>query len=140
MAQKSKKERARKNASNLNKLHLGTFGVNLLFLFANFIFIKRSIVAYILFSIPSLIAEYFLETMGRPKFDAKTKALKSPGEDLSAAGLTDFMFDVIFITWISIFCVIIFGNWGWLVWTSLPLYGAYKGFKLLAAARGMMST
>ncbi|RKF57781.1 hypothetical protein OnM2_072018 [Erysiphe neolycopersici] len=139
MAQKSKKERAKKNASTLNNLHLGTLSVNILFLFTNLVFFKRSLLAYILFSIPSLIAEYILETTGRPKHDNKTKVLMSSGEDLSAPGLTDYMFDIVYVTWISIFCVLIFGNWGWLVWTSIPLYGAYKGFKLLMAARGMMN-
>ncbi|POS86341.1 hypothetical protein EPUL_001284 [Erysiphe pulchra] len=139
MAQKSKKERAKKNASTLNNLHLGTLGVNTLFLFANLVFLKRSLLTYILFSIPSLIAEYILEITGRPKHDHKTKFLKSSGEDLSAPGLTDYMFDIIYVTWISIFCVLIFGNWGWLFWTSIPIYGAYKGFKLLTAARGMMN-
>lgn len=84
------------------------------------------------------MAEYILETTGRPKYDGNTKALKSSGEDLAAAGLTEYMFDIIWVTWLSLVCVILFGNWGWLLYSVVPIYGAYKGYGLLGLARGMM--
>ncbi|KAF4619000.1 hypothetical protein G7Y89_g14846 [Cudoniella acicularis] len=138
MAQKAKKDRAKSNTSTLNNLHIGTLAVNGVFLLFNLLFRRRSLLAYILLSIPCFIAEYILESTGRPKYDANTKALKSSGEDLAAPGLTEYMFDVIWITWASLVSVMLFGNWGWILWAIVPVYGAYKGYGLLGMARGMM--
>jgi nitrate reductase NapE component len=137
MAQKAKKDRAKSNTAALNNLHIGTLAVNGAFILFNLLFKRRSLIAYILFSIPALIAEFILETTGRPKYDATTKALKSSGEDLAAPGLTEYLFDVIWVTWFSLVSVIIFGNWGWIVWAVVPAYGAYKGYGLLGLARGL---
>jgi hypothetical protein len=138
MAQKAKKDRAKANISTLNNLHIGSLSFNALFILFNLVFKRRSILAYVLLSIPSLIAEYILETTGRPKFDPATKALKTSGEDLAAPGLTEYMFDVIWVTWFSLISAMIFGNWGWIVWSVVPIYGAYKGYGLLGMAKGMM--
>lgn len=138
MAQKAKKDRAKANTTTLNSLHIGALAINALFLLFTLLFRRRSYLAYTLFSLPSFIAEYILETTGRPKYDATTKALKSSGEDLAAQGLTEYMFDIIWITWFSLVVVIVMGNWGWLVWAVVPVYGAYKGYGLLGMARGLM--
>jgi hypothetical protein len=138
MAQKAKKDRAKANTSTLNNTHLVTFSLNAVFILFNLLFRRRSIVAYVLFSIPCLVAEYILESTGRPTYDQTTKALRSSGEDLAAPGLTEYMFDIIFVTWFSLVTVIIFGNWGWIVWSVVPIYGTYKGYGLLGMAKGMM--
>lgn len=138
MAQKSRKERAKKNVTTLNNLHIGTLSINSLFLIFYFLFRSRSLLAYSAFSVPCLVAESILEITGRPKFDPITKALRNSGEDLSAPGLTDFMFDIIWMTWLSLLCVIIFGDWGWLLWITIPAYGIYKGVKLLGAASSLI--
>ena len=138
MAQKAKKDRAKANITTLNNLHIGSLSLNCLFILFNLIVKRRSLLAYALFSIPCFVAEYILETTGRPKFDATTKALKSSGEDLAAPGLTEYMFDIIWITWLCLIAVATFGNWGWIVWAVVPVYGAYKGYGLLGVARGIM--
>jgi hypothetical protein len=138
MAQKAKKGVAKANISTLNNLHLGTLGLNILFILFSLLIKRRSFLAYVLFSLPSLFCQFTLEKTGRPKFDANTKALKSSGEDLAAPGLTEYMFDVVWVTWASLIVVILFGNWGWLIWSVVPVYGAYKGYGLLGMARGMM--
>ncbi|KAI1496704.1 hypothetical protein F5X99DRAFT_58095 [Biscogniauxia marginata] len=137
MAQKARKDKAKANATALANLHIGMLIVNTLFVLSHLLFRKRSILLYVLLSLPSFICEYILESSGRPKYDPTTKALKSAGEDLSAPGLTDYMFDVIWVTWASVVLVIFFGNWAWLLWAVVPAYGAYKGFGLFSAARGM---
>ncbi|KAI1405859.1 hypothetical protein F4819DRAFT_350734 [Hypoxylon fuscum] len=137
MAQKARKDRAKANAAALTNLHLGTLIVNSLFVLSHVLFRRRSILLYILLSIPSFICEFVLESSGRPKYDPSTKALQTAGEDLSAPGLTEYMFDVIWVTWTSVVLVIFFGNWGWLLWTVVPAYGAFKGYSLFGAARGM---
>jgi hypothetical protein len=138
MAQKAKKDRAKANISALNNLHIGTLSLNAVFLLFNLLIKRRSLLVYAIFSIPCLVVEYMLESTGRPKFDSNTKALKSAGEDLAAPGLTEYMFDIVWVTWASLVVVMLFGNWGWLFWSVVPMYGAYKGYGLLGMARGMM--
>ena len=139
MAQKAKKDRAKSNAATLSNLHIGTAVVHILFLASHFFLWPRSLVAYGLLCIPSFICEYVLESSGRPRYDAATGALKSSGEDLSAQGLTEYMFDVIWITWGSLICVVLFGNWGWLLWAIIPAYGLYLGSGLLGMGRQKMA-
>lgn len=138
MAQKAKKDRAKANTSTLNRLHIGTLSLNALFILFNLLIKRRSLLTYALISIPSLIAEYILETTGRPKFDPSTKALRSSGEDLAAPGLTEYLFDIIWVTWFCLLSVLVFGNWGWIFWGVVPVYGAYKGYGLLGMAKGIM--
>jgi hypothetical protein len=135
MAQKAKKDRAKSNAAALSNLHIGTAVVHTLFLLFHFLFRSRSLLTYGLLSAPSLICQYVLEVSGRPKYDPNTKALKTSGEDLAAAGLTEYMFDVIWVTWASLISVMLFGNWGWLLWAVLPAYGLYLGSGLLGMGR-----
>ncbi|RMJ06841.1 hypothetical protein BHE90_015511 [Fusarium euwallaceae] len=139
MAQKAKKDRAKSNAAALNNLHIGSLVVNVLFLLAHFLFRSRSLWLYGLLSAPSLICEYVLEISGRPKYDPSTRALRSAGEDLSNAGLTEYMFDVIWVTWASAILVILFGNKGWLLWVVVPAYGLYLGSGLLGMGRQKMA-
>lgn len=138
MAQKAKKDRAKANTASLNNLHIGTLTINGLFILFNILFRRRSFLTYLILSIPCLIAEFILETTGRPKYDVSTKALKTSGEDLAAPGLTEYMFDVIWVTWASLISVMVFGNWGWLLWATIPVFGAYKGYGLFGMARGLM--
>ncbi|KAI1180158.1 DUF788-domain-containing protein [Nemania sp. FL0916] len=137
MAQKARKDRAKANATALQTLHIGALIVNSFFVLWNLLLKRRSLWLYVLFSIPSVICEYILESTGRPKYDPSTNALKTAGEDLSAPGLTEYMFDVIWVTWASVILVAFFGNWAWLLWSVVPAYGLYKGFGLMGAARGM---
>ncbi|TVY20466.1 SRP-independent targeting protein 2-like [Lachnellula arida] len=138
MAQKAKKDRAKANISTLNTLHITALTLNAAFILFSIFIRRRSFLTYTILSLPSLIAEFILETTGRPKYDATTKALKSAGEDLAAEGLTEYMFDVIWVTWASLVAVVVCGNWGWLVWGVVPVFGVWKGWGLLGMARGMM--
>jgi len=138
MARKAEKDRAKNNISTLNNLHIGSLSFNVIFILFNVLLKRRSLVAYLIFSIPCFIAEYVLESSSRPKYDATTKVLKSAGQDLAAPGLTEYMFDVIWITWACLVAVMLIGNWGWILWAVVPAYGAYKGYGLMGMARGMM--
>ncbi|KAL6694699.1 hypothetical protein J3F84DRAFT_377689 [Trichoderma pleuroticola] len=139
MAQKAKKDRAKSNAASLNNLHIGSLVVHVLFLLSHFLLRSRSLLVYGLLSVPSFICEYILESSGRPKYDAATGALKTSGEDLAAAGLTEYMFDVIWVTWASIVSVILFGNWGWLLFAVVPAYGAYLGYGLFGMSKNALA-
>ncbi|KAK3369163.1 hypothetical protein B0T24DRAFT_354870 [Lasiosphaeria ovina] len=137
MAQKARKDRARSNAAALNNLHIGALAVNVLFLLWHFFFRSRSLLAWFIFSLPSFLCQFALERTGRPSYDAATKTLKSSGEDLAAPGLTEYMFDVVWVTWATTILVAFLGNWAWLVWAVVPAYGAYKGYGMLGAAKQM---
>lgn len=135
MAQKAKKDLAKANTAALNNLHVGSVIVNVLFLGFHLFIRKRSLLAYAIISAPAFICEYVLESSGRPKYDANTKALKNAGEDMAAVGLTEYMFDVIWVTWASAILAIFMGNKGWFLWTVLPAYGLYMGSGLLGMGR-----
>lgn len=137
MAQKARKDRARSNTASLNKLHIGSLSVNGIFLLSRYFFHTRSLYLWFMLSIPSFLCELTLERTGRPTYDPSTNALKSSGEDLAAPGLTEYMFDIIWVTWATNVVVIFFGNWFWLLWAVVPAYGAYKGYGLMGAARQM---
>ncbi|KAL6786877.1 hypothetical protein J3E68DRAFT_419502 [Trichoderma sp. SZMC 28012] len=140
MAQKAKKDRAKSNAASLNNLHIGSLVVHVLFLLSHFLLRSRSLLVYGLLSVPSFICEFILESSGRPKYDAATGALKTSGEDLAAAGLTEYMFDVIWVTWASIISVILFGKWGWLLFAVVPAYGAYLAYGLFGMGKNAMAS
>ncbi|KAK0718370.1 DUF788 domain-containing protein [Lasiosphaeria miniovina] len=137
MAQKARKDQARSNAAALNNLHIGALAVNVSFLLWHSFFRSRSLLAWFIFSLPSLLCQLALERTGRPSYDAATKTLKSSGEDLAAPGLTEYMFDVVWVTWATTILVAFLGNWAWLVWAVVPTYGAYKGYGMLGAAKQM---
>jgi hypothetical protein len=138
MAQKAKKDRAKSNAEALRTLHLGTLIINTLFVLANLFFRRRSLLLYAVLSAPAFVCEYVLERTGRPKYGPNGQ-LKAGGEDLNSAGLTEYMWDTVWITWASVIAVIFFGNGGWLIWGVVPVFALIKGWGLLSAARGMAS-
>ncbi|KAL2261766.1 hypothetical protein VTK26DRAFT_3407 [Humicola hyalothermophila] len=137
MAQKARKDRAKSNAAALNNLHLGSLIANGLFLALHFAFRSRSLLLWFVLSLPSFICQFTLERSGRPRYDPETKALKSSGEDLAAPGLTEYMFDVVWVTWAAAVLVAFFGNWAWFLWSVVPAYGLYKAFGMIGAARQM---
>jgi hypothetical protein len=136
MAQKAKKDRAKANAQSLNNLHIGTLTLNALFILSNLFWRRRSFLPYVVLTVPCLVCEYVLERSGRPTY--ANGSLRSAGEDLAAEGLTEYMFDVVWVTWACLVSVILFGNWGWLLWAVVPAYGAVKGYSLFGMARNMM--
>lgn len=137
MAQKARKDRARSNTVALNNLHIGSLVVNGLFLLLHYFLRTRSLFWWFLVSIPAFACQFALERTGRPSYDPSTGALKSSGEDLASQGLTEYMFDVIWVTWATVVLVTLFGNWFWMTWAIVPAFGAYKGYGLMGTARQM---
>src|SRR5262245_34332255 len=131
MAQKARKDRAKSNVAALNNLHIGSLVVNGLFLLLHFIFRSRSLLLWFILSLPSFLCQFTLEKSGRPSYDPTTKVLKSAGEDLAASGLTEYMFDVIWVTWAAAILAALFGSWGWFLWAVVPAFGAFKAWSML---------
>ncbi|KAL1895542.1 hypothetical protein Cpir12675_003180 [Ceratocystis pirilliformis] len=138
MAQKAKKDMAKANISTLKNLHTLSAIFNGLFLALSLTLFKRSLVYYAVLSIPAFICQIVMEKTGRPTYDPATRALRSPGSDLSSSGLMDSMFDTIWVTWGCLVLVLIFGNGAWVVWSLVPAFALYKAYGLLSAGRALM--
>jgi len=95
---------------------------------------RSSIVKYVLFSAPALLVEYWLESIGRPKYGAQSEVIKA-GEDLEAKGLTEYLWDVLYWTWFCVALSGIFGDKAWWLWTIIPAYSAYAGYTTFVSAR-----
>lgn len=59
---------------------------------------RGHITLYALTSLPSLFFTFQLVSMGSPRL-SPNGTLLSAGDDLSQAGLTQYMMDVVFVTW-----------------------------------------
>jgi hypothetical protein len=134
MAQKAKKERAKANTASLKSLHLLSLTFNGLFILFSTFLRPRSLSLYFILSIPAFICQVVLERAGRPSYDA-TGALVSSGEDLNSPGLTEYLFDCVWVTWACLIAVMLLGNWGWYLWAAIPAYAGYLAYGLLGAAK-----
>lgn len=88
-----------------------------LFILYRLLFRHGSWKKYILLSAPALLLEYYLERLGRPKLHPNGE-LRSPGEDMAAAGVTEYCWDIVHVTWIVLVLVGIFGEWAWWIGVS----------------------
>ena len=93
---------------------------------------------YLILSAPALGLEYWLESIGRPKYD-QAGDLQRAGEDLDAPGLTEFFWDVIYWTWINIVAVVIIGNVAWWAYLLVPAYAIYAAVTTAQGVRGALS-
>lgn len=59
---------------------------------------KGSLAIYIVTYLPALFLSRYLERMGTSRRDPTTGALISPGEDLNQAGVTEWCFDILYVT------------------------------------------
>lgn len=62
--------------------------------------------------------EYYLERLGRPSY-IPTGDLRSPGEDMEAKGVTEYLWDIVYVTWGVLGLVGIAGEWAWWLWVSV---------------------
>ncbi|KAI5781214.1 hypothetical protein EDC01DRAFT_666767 [Geopyxis carbonaria] len=123
MANKASKALARANAATLNKTHMITASIHVLFIIYRLLFRGGSWKKYILISLPSLVLEFYLERLGRPVFNGNE--LKKAGEDMAAKGVTEYCWDIVYVTWIVLGLVGIAGEWAWWIAAIVPLYGAF---------------
>ena len=59
---------------------------------------KGSLAIYIVTYLPALFLSRYLERMGTSRRDPTTGALISPGEDLNQPGVTEWCFDILYVT------------------------------------------
>ncbi|PGH13392.1 hypothetical protein AJ79_03671 [Helicocarpus griseus UAMH5409] len=138
MAQKAAKTLAARNTSLLRRTHLTTLTLHLLYLLLHFLFNRpRSLTPYLLLTTPTLAIEFYLEKLGRPRYNsgADGGSLRSAGEDLDAKGLTEYLWDVLYWTWGCMGAVCLFGDRAWWLWAVVPAYSAWLGYSTVMGVR-----
>lgn len=111
--------------------------LNTLFILLRFFLLSRALTPYLLLSAPALVLEFYLDRLGRPSH-AANGSLRRSGEDLDAKGLTEFMWDIVYWTWINIVLVIIFGDRAWWLYLVVPAYSVYLAATTVGGIKGMM--
>jgi hypothetical protein len=118
--QKAAKQIARRNITILNRTHLISFSVHVLFLLIRIFLRSSPRSSYILYgalSFPSIVFELYLERLGRPSF-APDGEMRRSGEDLEAKGLTEYMWDIVYWTWGCLVVAAVLGDRAWWLWVS----------------------
>ncbi|ODV90574.1 hypothetical protein CANCADRAFT_108063 [Tortispora caseinolytica NRRL Y-17796] len=131
MAKAADKKLAVKNAQALKTLHLVSIIVNAMFMLSYY-FLNRpgSLKPYVILSIPAWGLEYVLDKTGRP-------VGSRPGSDLSAAGLTEYMWDIVYITWSCVLTSVVLGtNKAWILYLVIPGYAVVKLLQLISGFTG----
>ncbi|KIV83472.1 hypothetical protein PV11_05493 [Exophiala sideris] len=138
MAQKAAKSLAVRNASRLKQTHLITLAINTIFLLFRFTLRRSlSLKRYLLLSLPALAIEFYLDRAAQPSYKSDG-TLRSAGEDLDAKGLTEFMWDVLYCTWINVILVVILGNRAWWLYLIVPGYAIYAAVGTATGLKGML--
>ncbi|KAJ5087963.1 hypothetical protein N7456_011579 [Penicillium angulare] len=128
MAQKAAKTLATRNGALLNRTHMISATLHVLFLVLHQIFQRpRSLKPYFLLAVPTLLIEYYLDRVGRPSYN-EDGSLRSAGEDLNATGLTEYMWDILYWTQGCIVAVCVFNDRAWWLWAVVPLYSVYLAY------------
>ena len=117
-ANASAKRIAAQNEKAIRNLRLGMVictGLSLtirLLLRRHTIYAVFSFMVYVLTLVPSILLYFFLVRSGTPRRDA-SGLLLFPGDDLNQAGLTDWSWDIIYVTWACQVGSSFFGDWVW---------------------------
>ncbi|BCR89195.1 SND2/TMEM208 family protein [Aspergillus chevalieri] len=135
MAQKAAKSLAVRNTSTLNRTHLIALALHTIYLLLHFTFNRpRSLKPYFLLAGPTLLIEFYLERLGRPRYTDDGN-LRTPGEDLGATGLTEYMWDVVYWTWGCMVSVCLFNDRAWWLWVVVPLYSVWLAYTTFTGMR-----
>ena len=139
MAKNAAKSLAVRNIARLKQTHLITLGLHVAFIFFAFV-IRRSLsfYRYLLLSAPALVVEAYLHVLATPTYGPDGN-IRSAGSDLSEKGLTEFMWDIVYWTWINLIVVMVLGNWAWWLYLVVPAYAIYAAVTTASGLRGMLS-
>ncbi|KPI39974.1 uncharacterized protein AB675_11436 [Cyphellophora attinorum] len=139
MAKSAAKQLSTRNTARLNQTHLITAALHTIFLLSRFTFRRSlSLTRYTLFCLPATLIEAYLHILATPSYDPEGK-IRSAGSDLNEKGLTEFMWDVLYWTWINMVLVVLVGNWGWWAYLVVPGYAAYAIVPTVGGIKGMLS-
>ncbi|KAK4861290.1 hypothetical protein LT330_004206 [Penicillium expansum] len=132
---KATKSLATRNGAVLSRTHLISAALHLLFLVLHFVFQRpRSLKPYFFLAVPTLAIEYYLDRMGRPRYN-EDGSLRSAGDDLNATGLTEYMWDVLYWTQGCIVAACLFNDRAWWLWAVIPLYSVYAAYTTIMGVK-----
>ncbi|KIY71798.1 DUF788-domain-containing protein [Cylindrobasidium torrendii FP15055 ss-10] len=131
MANASAKRIAQQNESTVKTLRLGLFAPTLISLVLRLLLhrstqTKWSIIIYVLTYLPMFFLSNYLIRIGNSRRDPTTGTLISYGEDLSQPGVTEWCFDLLYITWTCQIGSGALGEWFWWLYMVIPMYAVYK--------------
>ena len=130
---------ASRNTFLLRRNHLASFALYVLLLLIQIVLVRpRSWLLYFIFCTPQIAIEIYLDMIGRPEY-SHDGFLRRPGQDLDARGLTEYMWDVVYWTWINTLLVIIFGNGAWWLYAVVPIYTIYLTVTTVGGLKAMLS-
>ena len=81
--------------------------------------------------------EVYLDFIGRPQY-SHDGFLRKAGQDLSASGLTEYMWDLVYWTWISTFSALLLGDKAWWLYSVVPVYTLYLIATVLGGLKGYL--
>jgi len=138
MANASAKKTAAQNETAIKILKIGMLVSNISYFILRLILPYRTfpptwrqLTPYIMTAIPEFVLFQHLTSTGSPKREPTTGALLAPGEDLSQRGVTEWCFDIIYITWVCQIGSALIGEFVWWLYLSIPIYAAYKAWRTL---------
>ena len=102
-ANAAQKKLAASNAQTLRTHRYAFLAINLTFILIRLVLRRSSStwVLYIMYALSAGLAgwvQFQLEFIGRPTFDDKGGVIKT-GSDLGQSGLTEYLFDILYLTW-----------------------------------------
>lgn len=138
MAGKASKKQAQSNLTVLRNLYIATAPVVALAVLRQW-FAHRGIGSWLWFTmlhLPLAGCTYILDKSGRPRYDASHKLLRE-GMDLSqSGGLTEYMFDVIYLSLFGDVGKILFNTAKfWYTLLLVPLYACWKIYGMMPTMR-----
>lgn len=137
MAGASEKKRAIRNIETLFSVHKLSLIVNAVCILCLFLLKRPSFGKkwYFIYSVPAWGCQYVVERTGRPTYEIDgegRRVLVRAGEDLQQPGLTEYMFDVIYLTLGIDVLMCVFGSMK--VYYLLLLIPGYAAWRLRGVA------
>ena len=83
---------------------------------------KTSSVLHVLTAVPLVILYKHLYSIGSPRRDPITGALIGSGEDLNMSGITEWCWDIVYVTWACQVGSALVGEWFWWLYLSVRAY------------------
>ncbi|KAG8750740.1 hypothetical protein FRC14_000258 [Serendipita sp. 396] len=87
---------------------------------------KTSLFIHLITFVPVMVLYSHLTSIGSPKRDKTTGALISSGEDLNMTGVTEWCWDIIYVTWACQVGSALVGEWFWWAYLCIPLFALWK--------------
>ncbi|KAF9468977.1 hypothetical protein BDZ94DRAFT_559265 [Collybia nuda] len=133
MANASAKRIANQNEVAVKTLKLGMVIPTVISLVLRFLFrrdslppSKGSLAIYVVTFFPAFFLSNYLVKIGTTRRDPTTGTLISYGEDLNQTGVTEWCFDILYVTWACQIGSGAFGEWFWWLYMVIPLYAVFK--------------